>query len=125
MRSRASARSTTVFGCRRPTAHFAVHFLTAEDLALAERFGTLSGEDTDKFAGIDVDHDEDGVPLLRACPNRMRLERIAVLDDGSDHICLTTRVRSAHTTGTFVPLRLASATHLVPGHGSDERAIHP
>ena len=70
-------------------AHFAVHFLTAEDLTLAERFGTLSGEDTDKFAGIDVDLDEYGVPLLGACPNRMSLERIAVLDDGSDHVCLT------------------------------------
>jgi len=106
-------------------AHFAAHFLTAEDFTLAERFGTLSGEDTDKFAGTDVDLDQNGVPLLRACPNWMSLERIAVLDDGSDHVCLTTRVRSAHTRGNFVPLRVSSATHLVPGHGSDERAIQP
>ena len=47
--------------------HFAVHFLTAEDFPLAERFGTLSGEDTDKFDGLDVDLDPNGVPLLRAC----------------------------------------------------------
>ncbi len=106
-------------------AHFAVHFLTAADLALAERFGTLSGEHTDKFAGLDVDPDENGVPLLKACPNMMTLERIAVLDDGSDHICLTTKVHSAHTNGAFVPLRLANASHLVPGHASDERAIRP
>ena len=39
-------------------AHFAVHFLTAQDLALAERFGTLTGEDTDKFAGVDFSLDE-------------------------------------------------------------------
>ena len=45
--------------------HFAVHFLTAEDLALAERFGTVSGEDTDKFEGLDVELDQHGVPLLR------------------------------------------------------------
>ncbi len=106
-------------------AHFAVHFLTEADLVLAERFGTLSGEDTDKFAGLDLDPDENGVPLLTACPNRMTLERIAVLDDGSDHICLTTQVRSADANGAFVPLRLANATHLVPGHTSDERAIRP
>ena len=46
--------------------HFAVHFLTVADLSLAERFGTLSGEDTDKFEGIDVELDENGVPLLEA-----------------------------------------------------------
>ena len=105
--------------------HFAVHFLTTEDLEIAERFGTISGEGTDKFAGIDVDLDEYGVPLLRACPNRMSLERIAVLDDGSDHVCLTTRVSAAETRQRFVPLRVSSATHLDPGHDSDERAIQP
>ncbi len=106
-------------------AHFAVHFLTTQDLDLAERFGTVSGEETDKFAGLDVDVDEHGVPLLRAAPNRMRLERIAVLDDGSDHVCLTTRVVSAETAGDFVPLRVSAATHLDPGHDSEERAIDP
>ena len=29
----------------------------SEDLPLAELFGTISGEDTDKFAGLDVDLD--------------------------------------------------------------------
>jgi flavin reductase (DIM6/NTAB) family NADH-FMN oxidoreductase RutF len=105
--------------------HFAVHFLTTEDLELAERFGTVSGEDTDKFEGLDVDLDEHGVPVLRALPNRMSLERIALLDEGSDHVCLTTRVSSAHTGGTFVPLRVSGAAHLDPGHESDERAIQP
>jgi len=105
--------------------HFAVHFLTEADLSIAERFGTLSGEDTDKFASLDVDLDENGVPLLRACPNRMSLERIALLDDGGDHVCLATRVRSAATGGSFVPLRLSSAAHLDPGHESEERAIQP
>lgn len=106
-------------------AHFAVHFLTARDSMIAERFGTLSGQDTDKFAGLDFDLDPHGVPLLEACPNRISLERISVLDDGSDHVCLTTRVSSAAARGGFVPLRVSSATQLVPGHSSDERAIHP
>lgn len=105
--------------------HFAVHFLTREDLALAERFGTRTGEDTDKFAGLDVDLDAHGVPLLRACPNRLVLERIALLDDGSDHVCLTTRVTAAQTARGFEPLRVSDATHLDPGHDSDERAISP
>ncbi|AGF72028.1 flavin reductase family protein [Corynebacterium halotolerans] len=105
--------------------HFAVHFLAREDLAMAERFGTLSGEDTDKFAGLDVETDETGVPLIRACPNRMVLERIAVLDDGSDHVCVTTRVLSAQARGTFEPLLLSDAAHLDAGHASEERAIQP
>ena len=106
-------------------AHFAVHFLTADDLAIAERFGTVSGEDTDKFAGADVELDEYGVPLLGACPNRMLLDRIALLDDGSDHVCLTTRVRAARAGDAFAPLRVSAATHLDPGHDSEERAIQP
>jgi flavin reductase (DIM6/NTAB) family NADH-FMN oxidoreductase RutF len=106
-------------------AHFVVHFLTAQDLALAERFGTLTGEDTDKFAGVDFSLDDHGVPLLEACPSRISLERIAMLDDGGDHVCLTTRVSSAHTGDDFVPLRLSGADHLDPGHDSQERAIEP
>jgi flavin reductase (DIM6/NTAB) family NADH-FMN oxidoreductase RutF len=105
--------------------HFAVHFLTTQDFALAERFGTLTGEDADKFAGIGIELDEHGVPLLRDCPRRMSLERIAVLDDGSDHVCLTTRVVSARADGSFEPLRVSGATQLEPGHDSDERAIQP
>lgn len=105
--------------------HFAVHFLTEKDLPIAERFGTRSGQYTDKFADIDVDTDETGVPLLRQCPNQLLLERIAVLDDGGDHVCITARVRSSRTTGAFTPLRLSEVTHLDPGHASEERAIQP
>ena len=106
-------------------AHFAVHFLTTDDLSLAERFGTLTGEETDKFAGLDVETDEYGVPLLAACGNRVLLDRLAILDDGGDHVCLTTRARAAHSAGEFEPLRVSAATHLDPGHESDERAIQP
>jgi flavin reductase (DIM6/NTAB) family NADH-FMN oxidoreductase RutF len=105
--------------------HFAVHFLTTEDFELAERFGTLTGEDTDKFQGLDVESDQHGVPLLKMCPNRLSLERISLLDDGSDHVCLTTRVTSSHTSGDFKPLRVSDAAHLDPGHESEERAIEP
>ena len=105
--------------------HFAVHFLTSEDLQIAERFGTVSGEDTDKFEGLDVELDEHGVPMLTACPNRLSLERIALLDEGSDHVCLTNRVISSRSGGRFEPLRVSSAIHLDPGHDSDERAIEP
>jgi len=105
--------------------HFAVHFLTASDLPLAERFGTQSGEDTDKFAGVSFTPDEYGVPLLDDDPHRITLERIAMLDDGADHVCLSLRVLDAATAGHFTPLRVSDAAHLDAGHDSDERAIQP
>ncbi len=105
--------------------HFAIHFLAETDLDLAERFGTLCGQDVDKFDGLDVDVDRNGVPLLMACPHRLLLARVAVLDDGGDHVCLTTEVTSARTGHPFVPLRVSGASHLEPGHGSEERAVRP
>ena len=105
--------------------HFAVHFLTKEDLAIAERFGTRSGEDVDKFAGIEVDTGKRGIPLLRECPNRMILERLVVLDDGGDHVCITARVQSAHAKEAFVPLRISDTAHLNAGQPSENRAIQP
>ena len=104
--------------------HFALHFLAERDLGLAERFGTLCGEDDDKFDGLDVDIDRTGVPVLTACPNRLLLQRVAVLDDGGDHVCFTTEVTSGQTAGLFAPLRMSSASHLEPGHENWERAIH-
>lgn len=105
--------------------HFAVHFLTDQDHALAERFGTACSAETDKFADLDVDTDERGTPLLRDLPNRLLLERIAVLDDGGDHVCLTTRVLSAHSGGPFTPLRVSDADDLEPGHPAESRAVSP
>lgn len=104
---------------------FAVHFLTSADLALAEHFGTLTGEETDKFSGLDHHVDERGLPLLDACPQRLLVERLAVLDDGSDHVCLTARVRAAQLPGRFEPLRLSAVAHLRAGRDSDERAVDP
>jgi flavin reductase (DIM6/NTAB) family NADH-FMN oxidoreductase RutF len=105
--------------------HFAVHFLTEDDQELAERFGSRTGEETDKFAGLEVDVDGYGVPLIRACPHRFVLERLTLLDDGGDHVCLTGRVRTASTDGGFAPLRMSDVAHLTPGRASDDRAVHP
>ncbi len=105
--------------------HLAVHFLRVEDLEIAKHFGTTTGEDTDKFADIEFKLDEYGVPLLAACPNRLQLERIALLDDGSDHVCLTAKVWSAQSGEPFDPLRLSNAIGLEPGHENEERAVRP
>ncbi|KAB1946100.1 flavin reductase family protein [Brevibacterium linens] len=104
---------------------FAVHFLTDVDRESARHFGSLSGMGTDKFAGLDFTVTEDGVPLLADLPNRLIVERIAMLDDGSDHVCLTARVLATEAEGGFASLRPSQLGDLSPGHSAEERAIRP
>lgn len=105
--------------------HFALHFLTADDMALAEHFACQSGQHTDKFADLAYKTSPEGIPLVSALPNRMLVERISVLDDGGDHVCVTARVMEAQSSGHFTPLRLTEALDLKPAHGANERIITP
>jgi flavin reductase (DIM6/NTAB) family NADH-FMN oxidoreductase RutF len=106
-------------------AYLAVHFLTSDDLPLAERFGTLTGDTTDKFAGLRVSPGPGGVPVLEDCPHRLILRRIVLLDEGGDHVCVTGEPLAAESSGPFEPLRLSQARHLEPGHAAGERPDPP
>jgi flavin reductase (DIM6/NTAB) family NADH-FMN oxidoreductase RutF len=105
--------------------HLGIHFLTSADLPLAERFGTLTGDVADKFDGLDVESGTADVPVLLDCPHRLVLRRIALLDEGGDHVCLTLEPIAAHSAGAFEPLRLSQVGGLVPGHNNDERNSPP
>jgi flavin reductase (DIM6/NTAB) family NADH-FMN oxidoreductase RutF len=105
--------------------HFAVHLLSAADTELAKRFGTLSGDEVDKFAGLDFTEGDAGVPLLDDCPRRLVLRRVALLDEGSDHVCISGAVVAAHGDGDFQPFRLSQAGDLEAGHASEERPMPP
>lgn len=105
--------------------HFAVHFVTHHDLALAQHFGAHSGQRTKKFNGFQLQPNDYQVPLLVACPNRMILEQLSMLDDGGDHVCVTGRVVAADSTGHFTPLRLSDIGDLAPAHDNTERIIRP
>lgn len=105
--------------------HFGVHFLTEDDLGLAQHFGSTSGDELDKFAELGVETGDHGVPLLSDCPNRMLVERLSILDDGGDHVCVTVRVVEAQSDRKFTPLRIVDLGKLAPAHGSEERAIRP
>lgn len=102
-------------------AFLAIHFLSAADGSLAERFGTLTGDRTDKFAGLAVTPGPGGVPLLDQCTSWLAGRRTALLDEGGDHACVVTDVVAARCGGDFRPLRTSDARHLVPGHDSAER----
>ena len=104
--------------------HFAVHLLTSATTRSPSRSARETGDDVDKFAGCDVDHDG----TASRCSSRAQPDVAGartLLDDGSDHVCLTTRVTGSETAGSFVPLRLSAAEHLDPGHEAEERAIRP
>ena len=102
--------------------HVGVHFLAKEDRALAERFGELSGDDVDKFTGCDVEDGPYGVPVLRACRDRLVARRATAMDDGSDHVCFIVEPIDVHRDGASTPMRLSDVSDLTPGHAAEERA---
>jgi len=105
--------------------HLGIHFLTEADLPLAERFGTLTGDRTDKFARLRTSPGPGGVPLLADCPHRLAARRTTLVDEGGDHVCVMTEPVDAHGGRPFRPLRLSQAAHLKPGHPSGERPSPP
>jgi flavin reductase (DIM6/NTAB) family NADH-FMN oxidoreductase RutF len=104
---------------------FAVHFLTEDDVDVAELFGTFSGDDIDKFTRCDWTAGEGGVPLLDRCPNRVVARRLALEDHGSDHTCIVLHPHEATTSGPFSPLRFSAVKHLDAGHPVDDRPTPP
>ena len=114
-RGRVAQRATTL----------AVHFLDADQHDLAEHFGTLSGDDLDKFADVAHDTGPDGVPLLQACSNRFVGRRVALLDEGGDHLCVVIEPQQAWAGPHVRPLRLGDVSDLSAGHDNDERNTPP
>jgi flavin reductase (DIM6/NTAB) family NADH-FMN oxidoreductase RutF len=101
--------------------HVAVHFLAHDDLELARLFGSVSGDRVDKFSRCEWESGPSGVPLLVGCPNRFVGRRVAMLDEGSDHVCLVVEPTEAWAAGELQPLRLSSAKALDPGHEAEDR----
>jgi flavin reductase (DIM6/NTAB) family NADH-FMN oxidoreductase RutF len=107
------------------SSYLAIHFLAADDLDLADLFGTKSGDTVDKFAGLETAPGPDGVPLLTQCPRQLITRRSTLLDEGGDHVSVITEPIDVHGGGRFTPLRLSHTGHLVAGHGYWERPDPP
>ena len=101
--------------------YFAVHFLGEADIEVARLFGTQSGDDVDKFACCSWEPGPEGLPLLADCPHRFTATRIALLDEGGDHVCFVLQPLEVAPAAPFQPLRLSGTTNLTPGHESEER----
>ena len=100
---------------------FVVHFLSEDDVDLAETFGTLTGDETDKFARCDWHEGPDGVPILDDCTDHVVARKVALVDAGDDHVCLVLHPLDVVSGGPFRPLRLAAVSHLRAGHEAEER----
>ncbi len=102
----------------------AVHFLARGDHGIAEHFGGLTGDEVDKFAGVAWSPGPAGVPLLDACPRRVVLRRLSMVDSGGDHALVEGEPIAASTAGAFEPLRLSDVTDIQPGHPAEETPRH-
>jgi flavin reductase (DIM6/NTAB) family NADH-FMN oxidoreductase RutF len=102
---------------------FAVHFLDGGDRRLAELFGTETGDTLDKFEHCEWTEGPDGVPLLDDCLNRFVGRRVALFDDGGDHVCLIVEPARAEHASPFSPMTFQQVRDLEAGHDSDERQV--
>ena len=102
---------------------FAVHLLDEGDRRLAELFGTQTGDTVDKFEQCEWTEGPDGVPLLDECLNRFVARRVALFDDGGDHVCLVVEPTRAERSARFSPLTFQQLRDLEAGHDSDERQV--
>ena len=96
--------------------HFGLHFLAESDERLAEIFGTLCSDSTDKFALVDWHADLGDVPIIDACENWAVARRTGFVDEGSDHICFVVEPIAARSHDPLTPLRFETVMHLDPGH---------
>jgi len=110
------------------SSHLAVHFLGADDKELARRFGEASGDERDKFDGLDWAPGPGGAPVLAALPDRFVGHRVAMFDAAGDHACFILAPEQAELSADAPeaetrPLRVAQLDDLVPGHEVEERPV--
>lgn len=100
--------------------HLGVHFLSKDHLAIARHFGSLTGDEVDKFEGVPYEIESGGAPVLVKLPHRMLLRVQSVHVDDSDHAAIVGEVVELHQGKDFEPLRLSSALSIDAGHPATE-----
>lgn len=112
------SRENHTFGVALRATHLAVHHLRAGDHDLARHFGALTGDEVDKFAGIDVAEGPGGVPLVLALPVRWVGRVLEVVDLDADHVgfLLEPVAAEAPHGDSPPPLRLPDVDDVRPAH---------
>jgi flavin reductase (DIM6/NTAB) family NADH-FMN oxidoreductase RutF len=115
------SRANHTYRVAQAAEHVAVHVLDRGDRAIAELFGTETGDKVDKFAACAWEEGPGGVPLLTGAAGWAVLRRVALLDVSGDHACLVGEpVRASAPEGRPSPLRLADVSDLPPGHPAED-----
>lgn len=98
-------------------AALAVHCPPAGALALAELFGSESGDDIDKFARCRWRRGPRGLPILADCPTWLVADIVDRIPMG-DHTGMLCQVVDARDDGDGRQLRFQQVRHLSPGHAA-------
>jgi len=101
----------------------AVHLLDTHDHPLAAHFGGLTGDETDKFAGVAWHHGVLGTPVLDDAPAAFEglvLER-HVLGDHVGYVLDPEAEEAKVAAPGLEPFRLHGAADIRAGHPPDER----
>jgi flavin reductase (DIM6/NTAB) family NADH-FMN oxidoreductase RutF len=95
-----SARAPSLAGFR-AAGRFAVHVLALDQLGLSQRFaGPAPDAAADKFDGVELHEDADGLPLLAGCSARIMCRVLSEQAVG-DHVLFLGQVEHyAHTPAT-------------------------
>lgn len=92
-----------------------IHFLAADQLDLAARFGSQTGDEVDKFAGGGWEEGPEGIPVLTACVRRVVARVLDRIDTG-DHVGYLLGLVDVVAGNWTGQLGFQAARHLEPGH---------
>jgi len=99
---------------------FALHFLEKNDYDLAELFGTHTGDDDDKFTHCTWETGPNAIRLLQ-CRARIIAHRVAMHDNGGDHVCFLLTPSVTTAPADFKPLLFSQVRGLDAGHDAADR----
>jgi flavin reductase (DIM6/NTAB) family NADH-FMN oxidoreductase RutF len=95
--------------------HLGVHFVPADGEAIAELFGSETGDEVDKFARCDWREGPAGVPILAGLPNWF-VGRILGRVDAGDHDALLLEPIAGERQAEEDELTFHRAKRIEPGH---------
>ena len=92
-----------------------VHFVQADDVELAELFGSQTGDEVDKFAGVRWHAGPRGLPVLDDCTRWFAGSIVERLELG-DHRGFVLEPLAAQRRGGGEPFLFHRAKRIAPGH---------
>jgi flavin reductase (DIM6/NTAB) family NADH-FMN oxidoreductase RutF len=92
-----------------------VHFLSTSDDDLARLFGAETGDEVDKFAGLEWHEGAAGTPLIDRCANRF-VGRVLHRQVAGDHVGFLLEPIEAARGEELQPFPFQRAKRIDPGH---------